>query len=51
MTNLINTPAQDLDTASLDAVVGGGVMIPDIRKQEQSDKLITVRKAGEHPQD
>ena len=38
MTNPINTAAQDLDTASLDVVVGGAIM-HDIRKQEQGDKL------------
>ena len=32
-------PAQDLDDASLDLVVGAGIMVPDLRKQEQADKL------------
>ena len=40
MTNPINTAAQDLDTASLDVVVGGGAAMPEIRKQEQGDKLM-----------
>ena len=48
MTNANETPqpaTQDLDEASLDLVVGAGVMIPDVsgdasgRKQEQEDKL------------
>lgn len=30
---------RDLDEASLDAVVGAGIMVPDLRKQEQADKL------------
>lgn len=41
MTNPNQTqPApQNLDETSLDLVVGAGVVMPDLRKQEQSDKL------------
>ena len=52
MTQETNTPgkAPELDTASLDQVVGGGIAMPDARNQEQEEKKSLVRKAGEGQQ-
>ncbi len=46
-TNKQNTPApQEIDTAALDQVVGAaGVIVHDLRKQEQADKLISEERA------
>jgi hypothetical protein len=34
-----NSAPKEIDTAALDQIVGAGVMVPESRKQEQSDKL------------
>jgi hypothetical protein len=34
-----NSAPKEIDTAALDQVVGAGVMIPDARVQEQTEKL------------
>ena len=42
MTNPTNTPkpaAQEIDPATLDQIAGAGAAMPEIRKQEQGDKL------------
>ena len=42
MTNPTNTPkpaAQEIDPATLDQIAGAGAAVPEIRKQEQGDKL------------
>ncbi len=37
--NTQNTAPQEIDTAALDQVVGAGAAVPELRKQEQGDKL------------
>ena len=38
-TNKQDTAPQEIDTAALDQVVGAGIAMPELRKQEQGDKL------------
>jgi hypothetical protein len=46
MTNETNTNSapQEIDAALLDQVVGAAIAVPEIRKQEQSDKLTSEER-------
>jgi hypothetical protein len=39
------TQPQEIDPAHLDHIVGGGVAMPDARKQEQSEKVAAEEAA------
>ena len=38
-TNTAKPAAQEIDPATLDQIAGAGAAMPEIRKQEQGDKL------------